>query len=43
MKTRYVWLAHGLAFKTLKAARAWCSTHHDGVSIISRVKAGGAA
>lgn len=39
MKTRYVWQAHGFTFKTLKAARAWCSRNHDGLSIISRVKA----
>ena len=27
MKTRYLWQAHGLTFKTLKAARAWWDKH----------------
>ena len=39
MKTRYLWQVHGLTFKTLKAARAWCQKYHDGLSIISRIKA----
>ena len=38
MKTRYAWQAYGRTFKTLKAARAWCSRNIDGLSIISRVK-----
>ena len=40
MKIRYVWQAHSLTFKTLKAARAWCALNRDGMSIIARVKVG---
>tara|TARA_R110000868_G_scaffold102699_2_gene282995 strand:- start:1569 stop:1685 length:117 start_codon:yes stop_codon:yes gene_type:complete len=38
MKTRYVWKTHGLTFKTLKAARAFCRAF-GGVNVIARIKA----